>query len=400
LFDFALDGPPESANPLFMPSYLWSGKAPSGRDEVERVSAETPEAAREILEARGWTDLRQHTTEIHDFVQQQVRAATDPDFHAQLTPKEDLAYLHGKGPGLWQNWLKSLREANMSILFLAICSAVAVYYRARWEIAIFGGLLLVVVFLFPALHLWFGRTKNLFRELHTARNWRRWDEVLALLARLERAGKSTKIGIGDSSMARYRALALAGLGRLDEAVHCFQAAADQAKMPQWMFQTHLAGIYSAAKQYDKAVECHRLALGEASDKSVVWIDLGVLLVQRFDCPDEARQLLAQAEAAQLSEQARNWLPYLRGAIAFRENDFAAADKLMRQALAGFEKAPPNKHYIFEPVILISKGYLAISSAALGQRDRARKYHAESAEYLAAIGLDELLERYHGLMGKG
>jgi type II secretory pathway component PulF len=78
-----------------VPTFLWSGKTASGQKEVEYVPAETPDAARRILEARGWTDLRQHTTEIHDFLKQQSASATDPKFRRNLTPKEHLEYLQG-----------------------------------------------------------------------------------------------------------------------------------------------------------------------------------------------------------------------------------------------------------------------------------------------------------------
>ena len=380
-----------------MPTFLWSGKTTSGQEEVDRVTAETPEEARRILEGRGWTDLRQHTTEIHDFIKQQAAVASNPDCQPKLTPKEDLAYLQGTAPGLWGNWLKSIRESIGSILIIAVCLAWAVYRRHNLGVIICGGLLVAVEFLFPVLHLWFSQTKNLFHELHAARNWRRWNEVLRCLDKLEHASQSTKIGIGESSMTRYRALALAGLGRLDEAVNGFREAAEKAKMPQWLLHTHLSGIYSVAKQYDRALECYRQAMEEATDKSVVWIDLGVYLVQRFNRPDEAKQLLAQAEAAQLSEQARGWLPYLRGAIAFRKNDFAAVDRNIREALAGFEKHPAKQYYIYEPIILICKGYLAVSSAVLGRKDEARTYFAQSEKYLSAICLDDLLAKYHAEM---
>jgi glutathione S-transferase len=125
--------------------------------------------------------------------------------------------------------------------------------------------------------------------------------------------------------------------------------------------------------------------------------MGVYLVQRFNCPDEARQLLATAESSQLPELARCYLPYLRGAIALRENDFAAVDTNLREALARFEKHAANKFYIFEPSLLICKGYLAISCAALGKKDEARKHFAESGKYLSTICLDGLVKQYDTLM---
>ena len=144
---------------------------------------------------------------------------------------------------------------------------------------------------------------------------------------------------------------------------------------------------------------YRLALDEATDKSVVWIDMGIFLVERLHQAEEAKQLLAQAEAAQLSELARNYLPNLRGKIAWREKDYAGAERNLREALAGYEKHPPNKYYIFEPAILICKGYLAASCAAQGKKEEARNFFAAAGEYLSVVCLDELVTQYHAFMGE-
>jgi len=71
--------------------------------------------------------LRQHTTEIHNFAQQQGEAASDPNYRPQLTPQQELAFIKGTAPGWWQNWLKSLRESITSILILSACLAWAIY---------------------------------------------------------------------------------------------------------------------------------------------------------------------------------------------------------------------------------------------------------------------------------
>lgn len=380
-----------------MPTFLWTGKTASGQEEVDRITADTPEAARKILEERGWTDLRQHTTEIHDFVKSQGNAASDPEYRPKLTPKEDLAFMKGTAPGVWTNWLKSLWESAYSILIFGAGLAWGIYRHNLPAMLIFGALLVLIVFLFPALHIWFSQTKNAFQKLHSARNWRRWDEVLQCLDKLQSAQSATKIGIGAAEIARYRALALAGLGRLDEAVKLFEEAADTAKMPAWLFHVHLATVYSTAKEYERGLEMYRLALDEATDKSIVLIDMSGFLVERFNRPDEAKQLLAQAEGLQLSELARNFLPKVRGLIAYREKDFAAMDRHFREALANNQKQPPNKYYIFEPAILSCKGYLAVSCAALGKKDEARAYFAEGGKYLSTICLDEPVAEYHALI---
>lgn len=71
---------------------------------MERVSAATAQEAKEILEQRGWTNLRLHKGEVTDFVSKQVRAASRNKQRAELTPEQELAY-HRKDPGVfWSNW--------------------------------------------------------------------------------------------------------------------------------------------------------------------------------------------------------------------------------------------------------------------------------------------------------
>ena len=211
-----------------MPSYLWSGKDSSGHDVTERVTAATPEEARDRLIGRGWTDLSLQTSEIHDFVKQGVQAVSDPAYRPQLTPQQELAFLRGTAPGFRSKWFNSIRESGGAFLSIVLALAAAVYYGQRYGILVFGGLLLALALLFPAIHFWFRRTSQLFHKLHRARNWRRWKEVLALLEALERAQKSRKIGIGNAEMARYRALALSGLGKLEEAVAAIRIVAAQS----------------------------------------------------------------------------------------------------------------------------------------------------------------------------
>lgn len=383
-----------------MANFLWSGKTPSGQEEAEEVTAESPAEARKILEARGWTELRQHTTETADFIHQ--RQSLVSRNRRQLTPNERLQYRKGTAPGLWANWLKSISYNSIAILVLAgLLTWIVnrqVPNKGIW-IATATVCLAYIVFQYPVLRWWFRQTKRLYVKMHRARTWHRWDEVLRCLDKLVNSRQATNIGINDYSMARYRALALAGLGRLDEAITGFRTAAEEANTPAGLYYSSLAGIYKIAGQYDKALESYRAGLEEATDKSVILIDMGMYLVNRFNRSQEARQLLAQAEKMQLSETAISHLPIVRGVIAFREKDFSTMDKNMREALADYEKRPPKKRYIYEGSILICKSYLAVSSAALGRKSEARKYFAQTKKYLELNNLKDVIREYEDWIGR-
>lgn len=392
-----------------MPKFLWSGRTALGRDEVDEVDAETPEEARKVLEKRGWTELRQHTTDVSDFVARQIRESREPrDYEdTPLSPKEKLQYRQGTAPGLWSRWFEQLRSSSVLILMLVVCLALALLIgklTVAKEIWI-GCLLIVlayVVFLYPVILWKLKRSKRGFVHLHTARTWHRWDEVLRCLDELAAAKRDTNITIGDYAMERYRSLALAGLGRLDEGLTIYRAAVEKARTPTWMAHHAEAMMYIVTRQYDRALECYRLSLETAVDKSTPCLDMGMFLVERFNRPDEAKKLLAQAEKAQLSELARIYVLKLRGAIAFREGDHQAVDKNMREALAEFEKraAIKSKAYLYEGSILSCKGYLAMSSAALGNADEARRLFAKAGEYLKVTEFSDLVRAYEALSRNG
>lgn len=160
-----------------------------------------------------------------------------------------------------------------------------------------------------------------------------------------------------------------------------------------------ASIYGAARQYEGALKCYYDALSEEPNKPVICLDAGKLMVQRFNYPAKAKELIMRAMKEQLSELERVHVPFLQSMIAFREKDYRAMDQNMREALSGFEQRAFRKLYIFEPSLLMCKGYLAVSSAALGRKDQARKYFAESEKYLRVIELNDVLTEYEALMGR-
>lgn len=384
-----------------MANFLWSGKTPSGQEEAEEVTAETPAEARKILEARGWTELRQHTTDVADFIHQ--RQSLISRKRRELTPNEKLQYRQGTAPGFWTNWLKNINKDAVALLVLAGIATWIQYNRqvphpGLWIVTL-AVFLAFLVFRYPVQHWWFGRTKRLWVKMHKAKTWHRWDEVLQCLDKLVKSQQATHIGINDYTTARYRALALTGLGRLDDALTGFRVAAEKANTPPEFYHSSLAGLYSTAGQYDKALECYRAAVDQATDKALFLIDVGMYLVSRFNRPQEARQLLAQAEKMQLSESAITHLSLVRGMIAFREKDLVAVDKHMREALANLEKRPRNKRYIYERSILICKSYLAVSSAALGRKSEGRKYFAQTKKYLELIKQKDVIQEYENWINR-
>src|SRR5512147_1868272 len=99
-----------------------------------------------------------------------------------------------------------------------------------------------------------------------------------------------------------------------------------------MYFSQLSSIYDTAKAYEKSLECRTQATAEKPDSSAVWIDLAYGLARSLNRPAEARQALARAEQLELTGIARNYLPFLRGIICWREGNFIEAKKQLELAI--------------------------------------------------------------------
>ena len=119
---------------LPMPSYLWIAKNSSGQEVTERVIAESPEEAQNLLLDRGWTNLRLQSSEIHEFIKREIDAVSDPNYRPDLTPEQEAAYIQEAPPGFWANWWKTTRQSAGTFLILAVWFAWSVYRKKLMEL--------------------------------------------------------------------------------------------------------------------------------------------------------------------------------------------------------------------------------------------------------------------------
>lgn len=134
--------------------FLWSGKTTLGREALEEVYAETPDEARKILEARGWTELRQLSTEIDD--------------DSPGSPAERQQFQQGAVPGFWRGWFAQFRKSPGFYILLLIFLILGIRGERKqlerdpgievwigWVALLLG----VGVFWYPASY-WFRRWKR------------------------------------------------------------------------------------------------------------------------------------------------------------------------------------------------------------------------------------------------
>jgi tetratricopeptide (TPR) repeat protein len=380
-----------------MPEYLWSGTSPSGEQgAAERVQADNIEAAKAILISRGWTNLQFHKGEIHSYVKTSMAANRGYKLH--LTPKEELRVHKGGNSAFFHHWWHSLVQHKFNLTIFALIVLYGIFRQQMWLASFFGALLLLYILLFPIGYFRASGSNRLFRKLVTARNWYRWDEVLQCVEQFKKRQQTKKMGIGRAQLARYSAQALAGTGRLEEAIKIFNEETASANMPEWLRLSQIGTIYHVAGQFDNALEYRRRAATASTDDASPVVGLANYLVEHFSFVDESKALLAKVETKTLCDIGSTALPKLRGIIAYRENDFRSADRYLREALAGMEKKAQARYHLFERSLLTLNGQLAVVNAALGNRAEAEKFFKNSCDFLVATKRQDLIDAYHRFSG--
>jgi tetratricopeptide (TPR) repeat protein len=369
-------------------SFLWQGKDSSGKKRGVRVEAEDAQSARAFLVADGWTELQLIRDEISDVSRKQHRA--EAVFQApELTPDQEISRYLGRRPSFFSKWWTYLRNNNSTFIWLGLVIGLGIYAHQSASLTRGGIELFVIVLLFPILYLFYSQSRRNYARLNRAKVDGRWDEVLKCVERLRRSRKSTRIGVSEVELARNYALALAHLGRLDEAVAEFRRFENSPNLAHWLYCSHLAGIYKAGRQFDRAVEMQLQLVAEKPGLSAGWIDLAGMLVKKLKRPAEAREALARAAMLESTPIAKPHVLTTEGVILWREGKLAEARDRLEQALTEFK---PFAHKpLVKASILSAKSYLCAVNRALGNEDETRKLFAEVKKYLVAHQEDELLQ---------
>ena len=350
-----------------MHSFLWSGKDSEGKKRSERVEAENARAARAILEAQGWTDLQLIKDEIGDVVKRRHRAESRIQV-PELTPDQEASRFWGKRKSFAMKWWNSLQGSFVNIALIVLILGFGIYAHKTGSIFRGGTELLLILLLFPVLSLFYSQTRRNYARLNRAKVYGRWNEVLKYVEKLKRSHELTRIGVGKVELARNRALAIAHLGRLDEAISEFKKVESSATTPAWLYASHLGGIYKAGGEYERALECQMKVVAEKPDMSSGWIDLAGLLVQKMKRPGQAREALARAGKLELTPLGKPHMLLHEGVILWREARLSEAKPRLEQSLMEFE--PFAKKPLVEGSILKVKSYLCAVNRSLGNQAEA------------------------------
>lgn len=366
--------------------YLLSARSAAGKKITERVEASSADAAVETLRKRGYTEVVLHTDDVGALFTQQGK------HEPHVTAKDYIDYrdLHG----YWRRvgflarkiYVQTWKWHILSLLILLARR----WMQLRWGVMDYGmiGLLLMPLALVLVLQLNNAALRyHKFLELVA---WGRWAEVLEQARRLR--GR-----LPEHELLWQQAKALAGLGRLSEAVELVAPLADHPNHPQWLYCSRLAEVYAFADKRDEHLAWNEKALALAPQNATLLLDQALSLLRfQIDLP-RARQLLVQARSHALSDLLAPAADAVEGVLLLEEGKpDQARDKLVAgiDGLNRFRHASPQVPAMQDRF----RAYLALSLAALGDRSAAEHQLRLAEPRLRALNRGDLLARCQSAVG--
>ncbi len=376
-----------------MPNFVWIAKDKSGKTVLREIFADTAEQSRDQLISEGCTELELRGDEVWDAAKE---GFTDkPKFFGetlQPTPEQKLEALEKPRNTYWLAIKQGVLQTKGFCAFM-LCLGLFELWRGHpvsallIGLGLFAWLVFLVTVALPSIY---------YAKLIKAGDWYRWADVLEQLEKCELIGKFHFINLPAVELVRWRAKALAGQGRLPEAVALFQSCENQPGCPSWLHKSHLASIYTIAKQYDKALEYSRLSIAE-KPTAAGYLDLANRLARFKKDPVGARAGLVEADKETITELAKPYRHRCCGIVALLEGDYTNARQELETSIATMDRTRhlPGR----DGNIAVAKAYLACVLARLGDLPAAQNAFAEAKEYLVATKETELLADCNKALGE-
>jgi hypothetical protein len=363
-----------------MPRYLATGQTIEGKSVTEELDAGSADEAVRLMEERGYSEVELHMDDAGAHYYKGTREGTS------LQPRDFLTLRNLPRP-LGRLVVVTRLSYQKSWILNLLCVTFLGYRRwmgAPWIMLDTLGVVVLSLPLIMALMTVVFSRSNPYQKLMDAVSWGRWEEVLD---RVNRGG----IPVSPDELAFRKASALAGLGRLEEAVQSVSQFGEGDLMPQWMYCSRLGVVYMVAKRRDEVIQLSRRAVELAPENATVLVDHGInTIVYRHD-PVTARNLLANARSHALSDTVQPFALWLEGLIALEEKRPGEARELLESALedlSRFRFASPLIGLMLDRF----RAFLAIACAQSGEFEAAMRHYRQALPRLRALDDDDLIDR--------
>jgi tetratricopeptide (TPR) repeat protein len=373
--------------------YHVSGRSSEGRNVVDCIEANSAVEAVELFEQRGFTDIVLHSSDVEASVRRQMNALYGrKNTRRVLTPRE---FVHRRKNGGYFTLIlllfpKAFKYGWWSIILTLVVLAIRVVYTRQLGGHDFASIATIVAPLIAlTITVVFGNYGK-YRRLIEARAWGRWEQVLALLPSMERRLPASQIGF-------HRAVALAGLDRLDEALAGYEQYENDKHLPQWMYWSHVSSVYAAGGSGEGAVRAMEKAAALAPTQPSVLVGYAISLMRRRRDPRRARQVLDQATKFPITDAIAYSLDLCRGLIALDENQPFEAREHLERALAKVLEFR-NANALMGASRDRIHACLAIANAATGDYEEALRHYRIAKPRLLALRYDDLAERCEAALG--
>ncbi len=368
-----------------MAEYILTGRTPGGQKATERVEAASADDAVKTLRDRGYTEIVLHTDDV--MAQCGAPGMTNefvtPADHVAMRRLGQFGYvLFLVGKLYRREWLVSL----LVLGFLAFRRATG-YPWGIFDVLAIGWLVVPLVIAVG------GQLFNPARDyahLIEQVSWGRWKEVLRLLPAL-------RSKIPPHEAALREAQAIAGLGRLEDALAMFRPFADGKHIPEWMYWGLVADIYVAAGQHEPIVEANERAAELAPDNPTVLLDLALILLRYRRDTQRARALVHEVKKHQISDVLAPFVEMTEGILAFEEGHAHEAVERLEKALAEATRFSNSSPLVG---VMLDRMHTYLALAHAGRRDypTAQRHFDMARPRLEALRSDDLLQRCRQALG--
>jgi tetratricopeptide (TPR) repeat protein len=235
----------------------------------------------------------------------------------------------------------------------------------------------------------------LYPSANRDREWHRWRPLRAKvrLLRLVVAARTPAAARPalDREWDGMAAAALAGLGRLPEALSLLARHDGGDDLSRALHQGRLASILAIVEDVEGAMRAAEAATLLAPDSPMHWIDLALRrLVHRQDAAG-ARQALEHARRHPVSELAWAWMQVADALIESEAGEPAQALARLGQADVELVRAAPPESAI-DGLRALLAAHRCLAYAALGNEALARREWRLARPFLEATGQGELNAR--------